>query len=282
MFFSVLVHKYNVSNGFCFILVCYCLKMDDNTEFILRGNGSDISNDFLEPIIIPIETHVAKLGVKNFAFYNNIPNIEDGKNNQIKVKLPDSNKYEIFSLDTGAYELATIAEQLVEWIEITHPQLKNVENNFRLIGNEATSKAEFLFKDDYGVDFNVENSICTLLGFEKEQSFHGPGRYIAGEIVKITHVTQLIFNCNLTESNYINGRETPFLYNCGIDVPVGYRLSRELTDISYKNLTTSQISHIRVWIVDQNGAPINLRNDDVVITLSLKLKRRVAEVSFAS
>ena len=114
--------------------------MDDNTEFILRGNGSDISNDFLEPIIIPIETHVAKLGVKNFAFYNNIPNIEDGKNNQIKVKLPDSNDYEVFSLDTGAYELKIIAEQLLEWIEITHPQLKNVENNFRLIGNEATSK----------------------------------------------------------------------------------------------------------------------------------------------
>ena len=93
------------------------------------------------------------------------------------------------------------------------------------------------------------------------------------------NVTQLVFNCNLTESNYVNGRESPFLYNCGIDVPVGYRLYRELTDISYKNLTTSQISHIRVWIVDQDGALVNLRDDDLTITLSLKLKRRVARVS---
>ncbi len=253
--------------------------MDDNLEFILKGRGSDISSDFLEPIVVPIETHVAKLGVKNFAFYNNIPNIETGKNNQLKIKIPGNESYKIFSLDTGAYELSTITEQLIEWIEITYPHLEDVGYKFKLIGNEATSKAEFLFKDDYGVDFDVESSICRLLGFKKNQKFRGIGRYIAGEIVNITHVTQLNFNCSLTESNYINGREAPVLYNCGIDVPVGYRLSRELTDISYKNLTTSEISHIRVWIVDQNGAPINLRNDGVVITLSLRIKRRIAEVS---
>ena len=253
--------------------------MDDNIEFIVRGKGSDISNDFLEPINIPIETYEAKLGIKNFATYNNIPNIEAGRNNRLKIKVPGKMDFKIFTLDTGAYELAIIAQQLSEWIELTYPHLKNVQENFKLIGNEATSKAEFLLKDDYGVDFNVEHSICELLGFKKDRNFHGIGRYVASEIVNIVNVTQLIFNCSLTESNYINGRETPFLYNCGINVPVGYRLGRELTDISYKNLTTSQISHIRIWIVDQNGAPINLRNDDLVVTLSLKLKRRITEVS---
>ena len=213
--------------------------MDDNLELIVRGKGSDISNDFLEPIIIPIETHIAKLGIKIFATYNNIPNIEAKRNNQLKVKVPGEKEYTIFTLDTGAYELSIIAEQLSEWIEINHPDLKNVKENFKLIGNEATSKAEFLFKDDYGIDFNVEYSICNLLGFNKDRKFHGKGRFIADEIVSIANVTQLIFNCSLTESNYINGRETPFLYNCGVDVPVGYRLTRELTDISYKNNLTN-------------------------------------------
>ena len=59
-------------------------------------------------------------------------------------------------------------------------------------------------------------------------------------------------------------------------------MARELTDISYKNLTTSQISSIRVWIVDQDGTPVNLRNDDLVVTLSLKLKERVTRVSLGS
>ena len=72
------------------------------------------------------------------------------------------------------------------------------------------------------------------------------------------------------------------MYNCGLDVPAGYRLSRELTDLAYKKLTTSQISHIRVWIVDQNGAPVNLRDDELVVTLSLQLKNRIPQVSLKS
>ena len=71
----------------------------------------------------------------------------------------------------------------------------------------------------------------------------------------------------------------PFLYNCGINVPVGYRLSRELTNISYKKLTTSQISHIRVWIIDQNGHSVNLRENEFVVTFLLHLKRIIAQVS---
>ena len=61
---------------------------------------------------------------------------------------------------------------MCEWIEDTYPHLKNVNDNFKLIGNEATSKAEFLFKDDYGIDFNVEHSIY-LLGINKDRKFHG-------------------------------------------------------------------------------------------------------------
>ena len=253
--------------------------MVDTREMIMKGKGSDLSNILVEPINIPIETVEAKLGLKSFATYNNIPNVEKGRNNQLKIKIPGREKYDIFSLDTGAYELTIISQQIHEWLEITYPDLKDVEENFKLIGNEATSKAEFIFKDDYGIDFDVEYSICSLLGFEKSRKFRGKGRNIADEIVNIANVTQLIFNCNLTESNYINGIEAPFLYNCCIDVPVGYRLARELTDIAYKNLTTSQISIIRVWIVDQNGAHMNLRNDDLVVTLSLKLTKRVTEVT---
>ena len=50
-------------------------------------------------------------------------------------------------------------------------------------------------------------------------------------------------------------------------------------NVTYKKLTTSQISHIRVWIVDQNGYPVNLREDDFVVTLTLHLRRRVTPVS---
>ena len=257
-------------------------QMDKDIEIIVKGQGSDISCDFYEPIDIPIEEYDAKIGVKNFSTFNNIPNIVAEKNNKLKIRIPESMTWEVFSLPTGAYELSVIAEHIVEWIEIKYPDLPDVEGKFKLIGNDATSKAEFIFKDNYGVDFDVDSSMCELLGFSRNVKCEGKGIHSGDNIVDITTVSQLVFNCNITSSNYINGKEMPFLYNCTVDVPAGYRLTRELTDISYKRLTTSQISHIRVWIVDQDGSPVNLRKDELTITLSLKYTRRVPLVSIAS
>ena len=118
-----------------------------------------------------------------------------------------------------------------------------------------------------------------LLGFNKKDYFKGVGLHVGKRIVNITNVTQLIFNCNVTSSNYMNGKEMPFLYSCGINTPAGYKLYRELTDISYKSLTTSQISHIRVWILDEHASPVNLRDDELTVTLSLKFIPRVTKVS---
>ena len=255
----------------------------DDVEIIVRGKGSDISTDFYESINIPTDIYEAKLGLKSFATYNNIPNIVEGVNNKLKVKVPGESTFKVFALDTGAYEVRVIAQQLLEWIQITYPKLEDVEENFKLIPNYATSKVDWFFKDDgYGVDFNVDASCYELLGFNKDDKFEGTGLYPGRRIVKITSVTQLIFNCNLTRSNYINGQEMPFLYNCGINVPSGYRLTRELTDIAYKSLNTSQITHIRIWIVDEHGVPINLRNDNLTVTLSLKFKRLVLPVALSS
>ena len=211
--------------------------MDTDIEFVVKGQGSDISCDFYEPIEIPVEDYDARLGVKNFSTYNNIPNVEAGLNNKLKIKVPGEKEYKVFSLPTGAYELFIIAEQILDWIELTYPRLKDVEEKFKLIGNDATSKAEFILKDDYGVDFDVDCSMYELLGFSRYAKHEGKGQYPGENIVDISRVSQLIFNCNVTSSNYINGRELPFLYNCGVDVPVGYRLSRELTDIAHKFLT---------------------------------------------
>ena len=253
--------------------------MDDHIEIIVRGKGSDIKSDFYEPIQIPYETHEAKVGLKNFSTFNNIPNVVEGKNNRCKIKVPGQ-EYRLFKLDTGAYELKVIEKHMVEWIQVTYPELEKVDEKFQLNGNNATSKAEFIFKDDYGIDFNIEGSMFDLLGFDKTDCFKGIGLHRGKRIVNITNVTQLIFNCNITRSNFINGNEMPFIYNYTLNVPAGYRLTRELTDISYKRLNTSQIGHIRIWIVDEHGAPVNLRKDDLTVTLTLKLIPRVAKVSF--
>ena len=252
--------------------------MDNLIEIIVRGKGSKISSDFREPIIIPSELYTAQIGLKNFTTFNNIPNVVKDRNNQLKIKVPGDKEWHVFTLETGAYELKVVAEQIVEWITVKFPKLKDVKDNFKLIGNNATSKAEFYFLDDYGVDFNVGASMFDLLGFGNGDRYEGVGQYAGKDIVNITNVTQLIFNCNITASNYINGQEMPFLYNCCVDVPAGYRMGRELNSIAYKSLNTRQISHICIWVVDEHGARLNLRDDDLTETLSLRLLPRATTV----
>ena len=79
----------------------------------------------------------------------------------------------MFALATGAYELSIIGAQIVEWIKLQYPKLEKVEENFKLSGNEATSKAELVFKGDYGVDSEVQSSVHDILGFDKDQKIEG-------------------------------------------------------------------------------------------------------------
>ena len=192
-------------------------------EFIIKGQGSDISCDFPKAIDIPMENYDARLGLKNFSTFNNIPNIVAEQNNKLKIRVPGSREWKVFTLPTGAYELFIIADQIIDWIELEYPDLNNVDEKFKLIGNDATSKAEFIFKDDYGIDFDIDCSMHQLLGFNHDTRHEGKGIYSGDNIVDITSVSQLVFNCNITSSNYINGKEMPFLYNCTIDAPAGYR-----------------------------------------------------------
>ena len=100
--------------------------MDNLIEIIVRGKGSKISSDFCEPIIIPSELYTAQIGLKNFTKFNNIPNIVKDRNNQLKIKVPGDKEWHVFTLETGAYELKVIAEQMVEWITVRFPKLKVV------------------------------------------------------------------------------------------------------------------------------------------------------------
>ena len=239
-------------------------------EIILKGRGSRLRTDFLEPIHIR-EGHCAEIGLKSFCFFNSIPNITKGVNNCIKISLPGRKSYDVIELDTGAYELSSIAKEIVEWIKIKYPKVKNVEENFILSGNEATSRAEFTFREDYGFDMDTPHSMAAILGFSENRKERGIGKYRGDRIVDISNVSSLLFNCNISEPNYINEIQTPFLFNCTIDVPSGFRLTRELSSVVYKNVNTNQISSVCVWISDQSGRVVDLRNEVVLVTLSLRL-----------
>lgn len=239
-------------------------------EFVLKGRGSDIRLRMPKAINIP-EGHHGSLGLKNFSTFNTICNIREGENNRLKILSPGSPDWRVFELETGAWELDSIAESLYSWIEHQWPQVKDVRKEFVLTGESATSKCMFLFKNEYGVDFDITNSLCTVMGFKKSDRFVGRGVHKASDIANIAGATELLFNCNLVESSWLNTEHIPLLYSCVIDVPPGYRMFRDVQNVSYKKLNTSSIQIIHVWISDEQGRGVDLRDESLVITLSLNI-----------
>ena len=109
--------------------------MDSLVEIIVKGKGSTISSDFLEPIYIPYDAYTAQLGLKSFATFNNIPNVIKGKNNQVKIKVPGSTSWNVFALETGAYELKVITQQIIEWITVRFPTLLKLHDWYGPVQN---------------------------------------------------------------------------------------------------------------------------------------------------
>ena len=241
-------------------------------EYIVSGKGSDISVHFPTPIIIDSDRYDAKIGLKSFVTYNNIANVIDKVNNGIKILTPEYDDYITCRIETGSYEIEQISAAIQRFIKEKRPKLKKVEEAIRIEGNESTSKAEIVIeRDGYGVDFDCQGSICKILGFEQRDKFQSVGRHIAGKIVDIISVTHLVVNTNVVESNYINEQLAPYLYACSLDSPPGYRIQREISNICYKKLISSQISFLRCWLTDQHSSIVDIRGDELLIVLSIKL-----------
>ena len=246
--------------------------MGEYFEYIISGYGSDISVHFPQPIIIDTDRFEAKIGLKSFVTFNNIANIIENVNNRIKILTPGHSEYITCHIATGSYEIEQISAAIQRFIKQKRPNLKKVEEAIRIEGNESTSKAEVVIEEEgYGLDFGCEASIHKILGFERDDKFEGVGRHIAGNIVDIISVTHLVVNTNVVESNYINEQLAPYLYACSLDSPPGYRIQREITNICYKKLITNQISFLRCWLTDQHSSIVDIRGDELLIVLSMKL-----------
>ena len=240
-------------------------------QFIVSGSGSDIETVLPAPLKIPDEAIVSEIGLRSFSMYNAIPNVTL-TNRNLLFKVPSSGgNWVKVAYPVGAYELKAVADYLYEWIEDRYPTIKKASEEFQIEANEATSKCVIVFKKDgYGINFDTENSIGPLLGWGAEKR-EGRGIYRAPEIVNISTVSTLLFNTNVSQMNWLNGVSQPYIFSCNVNVPPGFRLTREMSEVVYKKLNTRFISSIRVWLTDTCGAAVNIRGETLTVSLSLRL-----------
>ncbi|ESO91166.1 hypothetical protein LOTGIDRAFT_153597 [Lottia gigantea] len=162
--------------------------------------------------------------------------------------------------DDGSYEYVAINDYLSEY-----GGSLNGRNNIGFEGNLNLNKIKLILRNNSQVDFNVENSLNTLLGFDKRVYTHST---LAPHKANIENDIDVInIHCNLINGGFFNKYKRIPTFT----VPIGYRIIEKPFQTTYLPLN-SFIKDINLEIKDGKNRFIDFGNEEIVIQLHLKQK----------
>ena len=109
---------------------------------------------------------------------------------------------------------------------------------------------------DLKVSFDTPSSLADVLRFEKNKVYSA-GRHASDELVNIMNVNSILVHCNIIHSSFIKGLPTPVIYNFFPNAAPG----PVIVDV---------ISTSSVWLTDQEGEKLDLRDEKLTIRFHLR------------
>ena len=147
----------------------------------------------------------------------------------------------------GCYEIKAINTELQRFI-MQKTGDKKAEMRIILSPNPNTLRCMLEVLDvKYQVNFDEDDSLCTVLGFDKK--VYKVGRHESEHIVNILSVNSILVHCDVIESSRLNEIEAPVIYTFFPDDKI-ISIPRHLI---YIPLTLNVISRMTCWVTDQNS-----------------------------
>lgn len=248
--------------------------------FVLTGKGPLLSCEVFPKIELESDKEYV-LGFINFETFNSIPNVEDGCNKF--YYLNNEGKQIGIEIPTGSYEISDLQKYLRKVlgdkrgeketdIETT-ASFKNAPLNIKhnvlitIESNNNTLKSEIKCSKD--IDFTPSDSIGPLLGF-KNRKLSRYQSHTSDNTVNILKVNTINIECNIITSSYVNGKPNHVIHTFFPIVPPGFKIVETPANIIYLPINTRSINNLSLKITDQNGKPINFREESITVTLHLK------------
>ena len=247
------------------------------TFFIsISGNKSRLKTSCVPPLEFSTSFRY-EMALTSLETYYSFPNIETS-NNHIKVLFDNAwswkdvriqSVYERPSTTKHCYEIEAINNVLQRFI-MTQTGDKEDGKRVKLSPNPNTLRFVLEILDrKCRVDFNVENSLRSVLGFNKR--IYKVGLHESENLVNILSVNSILVHCDVIESSRLNVVEAPVIYNFFPDVAPGDKIVVTPLHLIYIPLTLNIISHMTCWLTDQNGKELDLRGEEVTITFHVKV-----------
>ena len=142
-----------------------------------------------------------------------------------------------------------------------------------LSGNINTSKCVLEISSDTTiVDFDIKNSIRSVLGFEAKK-YTGGKRYESENKIDIIRVHSILVHCDIINSSRVNGTLAPVLYSFAPNVSPGEQIVFQPNHLMYVPLSLSTISSITSWITDQEGRVLDLGGEQLTLAFHIRKRR---------
>jgi len=199
--------------------------------------------------------------------YYSFPNITK-TNNSFRYYSGAHSEYRIITLDTGAYEIDQLVEELNFGFRQNGETITGSTYPITFIGNGATLRCEMSIITGYTVDFAYETSFHKLLGFDAKE--YTAGYYKSEHFVDIMHIDSIYVNCDLINNSYSNDEHSTAIYSLFPTVGPGSKIVEKANHLVFLPINRRVISSITFWLSDQDSNIINFRNLNVSIRFYLR------------
>ena len=228
-----------------------------NMNLVVSGKENPITTTFKAPILLD-KSRKYEIALTNLDTYYSFPNINN-TNNQFQYKNARW-QTKMIILETGSYEISGIQKEICKKID--------GKEDIELKANRATLKCKLFIRKGCKVNFNVNNSLASVLGFDTKE--YGSGEHFGENIVNIMQVNTIMVNLDIVTNSYINGTIAPVIYNFFPNVSPGVKIVQSPINLVYLPITVDTINRIKVWLTDQNHTPLDFRGEELTIRFHLR------------
>ena len=231
------------------------------------GTSDNFTVDFEPPIVLDIDKQYS-IGLVACDLWNSWFNVSTS-NNQFRYY--NGTEWKEIVVPAGAYSIEDINSEISRVMEeIGDYDSNNKKSNIIITANYNTGKTRIEILNSYEIDFEIENSLRTILGFESKKLTRN-GIHDSENNGVITTVQSLLLHCSVATGSYLNGSMSDIIYAFSVDQPPSSLLSIKPFRIFHIPIQRChQISRIGMRITDQDNNSIDLNGERVTYYLHVK------------
>ena len=247
-----------------------------DVEYItISGTSSRLFTRFNPPIVFdPTANSGYEIALCRLETYYTFPNIDE-KNNALRVSIDRGQNWIDLKIPVGCYDITGINKALQLLLGEVKKSVVGEQKQpyIVLTGNRNTSKVVLEISTDTTiVDFDINNSIRSVLGFEAKK-YIGGKRYESENKINIIRVYSILVHCDVINSSRVNGMLAPVIYNFSPNVSPAEQIVFQPKHLMYVPLSLSTISSMTSWITDQEGRALELQGERLTLAFHIQKRR---------